>query len=68
MRHKKQSIKFTAQSIDSLPYVQSGQKEYYDSSVRADYSQFTLVIGKTRKTFFGKFRLKGKTWSKCLSF
>jgi len=64
MRHKKQSIKFTAQSIDSLPYVQSGQKEYYDSSVRADYSQFTLVIGKTRKTFFGKFRLKGKTWRK----
>jgi len=44
MRHKNHSIKFTAQSIDSLPYVQSGQKEYYDSSVRADYSQFTYEV------------------------
>ena len=50
MRHNKHSFKFTAQSIDSLPYADKGQKEYYDSSVKADYSQFTLIVGKKRKT------------------
>lgn len=62
MRHNKHSFKFTAQSIDSLPYTDKGQKEYYDSSVKADYSQFTLIVGKKRKTFFGKFRVAKKTW------